>query len=107
MKVPSSAKASVRNIKIDPFWFNLRIMLLLPVLIAYICEDASLIESVVDVVSYESFYVRAIIVIDFDGMERLKWSYVLNSRNCHRSTDVAKLTRLIKTSANNSACNRV
>jgi hypothetical protein len=25
MKVPSSAKASVKNIKTDPFWFNLAI----------------------------------------------------------------------------------
>src|SRR5215475_5825424 len=107
MKVPSSAKASVRNIKIDPFWFVLRIMLLLPVLVAYICEDASLIESVVDVVSYESYYVRTIIVIDFDGMERLKWSYVLNSRNRNGTTDIAELTWLIKIAANNLAWNGV
>ena len=78
-------------------------MLLLPVLIAYICEDASLIESVVDVVSYESYYVRTIIVIDFDGMERLTWSYVLNSRNRNGITDVAELTRLTKISSDNLA----
>ena len=98
MKVPSSAKASVRNIKTDPFWFNLPIILLLSVLIAHICEDASLVESMVDVVSYESYDAGAIIVIDFDGMEDLIWSYVLNSRNCNGSTDIAKLTRLIKIS---------
>ncbi len=78
-------------------------MLLLPVLITYICEDASLIESLVDVVSNESYYAGAIIIIDFDGMERLIWSYVLNSRNCNGSTDVAELTRLTKISANNLA----
>ena len=59
----------------------------------------------VDVVSYESYYAGAIIVIDFDGMERLTWSYVLNSRNCNGSTDIAELTRLTKISANNLARN--
>lgn len=55
----------------------------------------------VDVVSDESYYVGAIIVIDFDGMERLTWSYVLNSRNCNGSTDVAELTRLTEVPSDN------
>ena len=78
-------------------------MLLLSVLIAYICEDASLIESLVDVVSNESYDVGAIIVIDFDGMERLTGSYVLYSRNCNGISDVAELTRLTKISLANLA----
>ena len=71
--------------------------------IAYICKNASLVESMVDVVSYESYDAGAIIVIDFDGMERLTWSYVLNSRNRNGITDVAELTRLTKISLANLA----
>ena len=55
----------------------------------------------VDVVSNESYYVGAVIVIDFDGMERLTWSYVLNSRNCNGSTYVAELTRLTEVPSDN------